>query len=534
LAIELARRDIHCRIIDKATQPSSTSRALAIFPRTLEAFECMDVIEDIIRLGHKINGLTVHGKERSGTLSFTGVDSPYPFVISLPQCETEKILVDQLEELGVSVEWNTALIRLEQDEHGVSAGLRRADGSEELSRSSWLIGCDGAHSAVRKTLNASFTGAPYEDAFALADVKANWLFSEDEAQLFLHPAGALGVFPLGGGKYRLVADLPNAAPIGGGEPTLEEFQRIVDTRGPSNIILESATWLAQFHVSHRMVKDFRHGRVFLAGDAAHIHSPAGGQGMNTGIQDAFNLGWKLASVEARQAGPELLDSYTPERAPVAQDVINLTDRMTQLALLRNPLSQGLRDLLLPLAAGVAPLRHWMANTLTELSVHYRGSPIVADNWGKSIPGLPHAGPTAGERAPNGHLLDRGGTSPRTLFELFSSGRHTLLFFAGANPHCAPADILPEPLRKLAHDFDQLLCVYALVQIDCLYEQMENGHTILCDPDGAVHKRYAAETPCVYLIRPDGYIACRSRENHEQHLREYLNRAHFIRTQPVHA
>ena len=248
------------------------------------------------------------GSDLIGDVTFDGVKSRYPFALMIPQSETERLLEERLEEYGTKVERRTELSGFAVRPEGVTANLRSADGKEERVEADWLIGCDGAHSTVRHGL----AGSAQPSDWVPADLHLEGL-NCNKLDIFWH-AGILAFFPIVGDRYRVIADLgPVKTAAGHADPTLEEVQTLVDERGPGNIHLHDPFWLSGFRINERKVKDYQRGRVFLAGDAAHIHSPAGGQGMNTGMQDAFNLAWKLGMVLHGAAKPSLLNSYSIER-----------------------------------------------------------------------------------------------------------------------------------------------------------------------------------------------------------------------------
>src|SRR4030095_8331631 len=309
---ELARHGVRCRIIDRAAERSQTSRALAIFPRTLEAFETMGLADRFVAQGLRLHGLSLHhGQEEIAQIDLTSVASPFPFALGLPQSETERLLGENLCSLGIEVERGVELTGLTQTSDAVRAVLRRSDGREESVETPWLIGCDGAHSATRHILGMDFEGAQYDESFILADVQLESTLARDRVHLFLGEDGVLGVIPFAQNRWRIVANIPPESRRDQSLPdlTLPEVQALLDRRTVPGLQASVPVWLARFHISHRKVRQFRQLRVFLAGDAAHIHSPAGGQGMNTGIQDAFNLGWKLALVVRGNALARLLASY---------------------------------------------------------------------------------------------------------------------------------------------------------------------------------------------------------------------------------
>ena len=323
LGCELARRAVPVRILDKLSAPTAESRAAVVHARTLEAFSRTGVVEEIIAAGQRTTGLQMYADRVSlGKFALDTVDSPYPFSVTLPQDETERILTTRLSALGVPVERERELASFEQDASGVRAHLK----SGEEIRSDWIVGTDGSHSTVRGALGLSLEGSFKGETFLLGDVEADHHLDRSTMHTFFTAdAGPLMVFPMLGRRLRLIGQLDAPAP-----PTLEELQAIVDHR-TSGFRLESERWITLFEIHHAQVRSYRVGRGFLAGDAAHVHSPAGGQGMNTGIQDAFNLGWKLAQAVTEGPSSVLLDSYHAERHPVAAQVIKVTTATTSSA-----------------------------------------------------------------------------------------------------------------------------------------------------------------------------------------------------------
>jgi 2-polyprenyl-6-methoxyphenol hydroxylase-like FAD-dependent oxidoreductase len=517
MASELARHGAPCRIIDRSAKPSQTSRALAIFPRTLEALETMGLADRFLFQGLRLYGLSLHHRqEEIAQIDLTSVASPFPFALGLPQSETERLLGENLSSLGIEVERGVELTGLAQTSDAVRAVLRHGDGREEIVETPWLIGCDGAHSTTRHTLGMDFEGAQYDESFILADVQLESILARDRVHLFLGEDGVLGVIPFAQNRWRIVVNIPpesrdQALP----DLILPEVQALLDRRTVPGLQASDPVWLARFHISHRKVRQFRQLRVFLAGDAAHIHSPAGGQGMNTGIQDAFNLGWKLALVVRGNAVARLLASYHVEREPVARDVLNLTDRITRMATMRNSVAQSVRDFLLPRVSGIDFVGDRIANRLAELSVSYRTSPIVESHGGGRI--------KAGDRAPDAELRDETRRA-RRLFELFRAPRHVLLLFLGASGSAAANS---EELWSVISDLsDGTIDSYRIVrgQSDLPAE--------LRDTSGLAHAAYGLFEGGVVLVRPDGYIGYRSDNFNLGNLQTYLARifAHASRSE----
>jgi 2-polyprenyl-6-methoxyphenol hydroxylase-like FAD-dependent oxidoreductase len=499
MANELVRHGVRCRIIERTVERSQTSKALAIFPRTLEAFETMGVVDRFLAAGHRIHGLTLHHRqEQIAQIDLTSVASPFPFALALPQSETEQLLEEHLSELGIDVERNLELKGFTQTSASVRATLGRLDAPEEIVETPWLIGCDGAHSTTRHTLGADFEGAQYEESFILADVELASNLARDRVHLFLGDDGILGLIPFAKNLWRIVANIPSESRLQNlPEVTFSEVQELLERRAVHGLQASDPVWMARFHISHRKVRQFRQLRVFLAGDAAHIHSPAGGQGMNTGIQDAVNLGWKLAAVVRGVAPPQLLASYHIERDPVASGVLNLTDRITRMATMRNSIAQNVRDFLLPLVSGVDFVGDKIADRLTELSVNYRQSPIVENHR--------HGRLKAGDRAPDAELRD-GNNQARRLFELFREPRSTLLIFLGAT---AQAELGPLPSERMD--------IYRIAR-----GQSELAAD-LRDLSGLAHAAYDLYEGGIVLVRPDGYIGYRSADFDLAKLRAYLAR-----------
>jgi 2-polyprenyl-6-methoxyphenol hydroxylase-like FAD-dependent oxidoreductase len=459
MASELVRYGVAIRIIDKAAERTDKSKALVLWSRTLELLNRGGGSAPFVEAGFKAEAVNfVAGDKMIGRVTMDSVQSPYPFGLMLPQSDTERLLEQRLDEQGVTVERRIELVTFTQRTDGVEAVLRHADGREETVSAAWLVGCDGAHSAVRHTLGAPFTGETMDSDWILADVHmTGYPYPDSEAAVYWHRDGVFVIFPISPGRYRVLADLPPSGADHPPAPTLEEAQAIIDRRGPSGLKAFDPIWLAGFRINGRKVSQYRWGRVFLAGDAAHVHSPAGGQGMNTGMQDAFNLAWKLAVVVRGTCCEELLDSYSPERSHVGDEVLKSAGRLTAVGTMRNPVAQALRNLVGHVMFGLAPVQHALADNMSEVTIGYPESPLNGPSQGGT-------GPKPGERVVPvaGDVPVGRGNAPR--FALF------------AEENSATTELL----RR----FDGLL-----------------------DPDIRAPLRKGS----IWLVRPDGYVACSARE-----------------------
>jgi 2-polyprenyl-6-methoxyphenol hydroxylase-like FAD-dependent oxidoreductase len=378
MALELARYQVPVRLVDKMSKRSDTSRAIAIWPRTLELLDRAGASADLVALGNKVTAANIiAGSAPMARIELAHVDTPYPFALMLPQSDTESVLERHLERLGARSELGVELAAFTQDADGVTATLRHADGQVETERFGWLVACDGSHSPVRHSLGLSFEGDTLGTDWALGDFHMSGSpYPLNELFTYWHEEGPLIFFPMAPGRYRIIASLApskGAAPV---VPAPEAFQAIVDRRGSSDIVLGEPIWTSAFRINERQIPSYRAGRVFLAGDAAHVHSPAGGQGMNTGMQDAINLAWKLAMVcRGLSANPALLDSYDTERRPVGAEVIAAAGRLTTIATIHNPIAQHVRNVIAHFVLGLPPVQRALQGSMTEVSIGYPDSPL---------------------------------------------------------------------------------------------------------------------------------------------------------------
>lgn len=389
LALWLTRLGVQVRIIDKALDVGTTSRALAVQARTLELYRQFGLADAVVDGGVRIAGINlwVQG-DKAARVPFRDLGkglSPYPFALVFPQDAHERLLTARLRSLGVEVERGTELSHLDNNEAAVKATLRLADGSEEIYQPRYVAGCDGASSKVREAIGAGFPGGTYAGMFYVADVETSGPVTDHELHIDLEDADFLAVFPLKKpGHVRLVGVISDVS--GGADQSLG-FDDVA-TRAVQQLQLAQVRvhWFSTYRVHHRVAKQFRQGRSFLLGDAAHIHSPVGGQGMNTGIGDAINLAWKLAAVCQSTATEALLDSYEPERIAFARRLVATTDRAFTFITRDGSMAKFVRTKLVPLLAPtllrLGFVRHFMFRTVSQLNVHYRHSALSVGAAGK--------------------------------------------------------------------------------------------------------------------------------------------------------
>ena len=387
LALWLTHLGVECRIIDKAPGPGETSRALAVQARTLEFHRQIGIADAVIAAGVKIEQITVRARHRVAATpqlaKFGERLSKYPFAFALPQDVHERLLVDELAKLGVQVERQTELVSFEQTSGGVTAFLRK-DGVREVVRASYLAGCDGAHSVVRHGLKIAFPGGAYAQSFYVADVVGEGDITKNGMDVSIDSYGFGIVMPVRQtGSVRVIGVVPkeheNDETI-----TFDAIRKHIEA--DNGVRIKSVNWFSTYRVHHRVADKFRMGRVFLAGDAGHIHSPAGGQGMNTGIGDAVNLAWKIAAVLQGRADEKVLDSYEPERIAFARMLIASTDRAFKLISGRSLLSRLWRQYLMPRAIRAVTNSKRGArgffNLVSQIRINYRDSAISFGYAGK--------------------------------------------------------------------------------------------------------------------------------------------------------
>jgi 2-polyprenyl-6-methoxyphenol hydroxylase-like FAD-dependent oxidoreductase len=481
LALWLTKLGVKVRIIDKTEQPGTTSRALAVQARTLELYRQLDLTDEVLEQGHKVPGINlwVQGKNET-RISFETIAedlTPYgPFIF--PQDQHERLLITRLEELGVSVERKTELLSFSDSGGRVTGVLRRPDGQEEPCEASYLAGCDGARSIVRQTTGTGFPGGTYQQIFYVADVDAAGPALDGELHVDLDEADFLAVFPLKGkGRARLIGTVRDER-----AERLETLKfKDVSDRAIQHMKVEvgKVNWFSTYRVHHRVTDHFRKGRIFLLGDAAHIHSPAGGQGMNTGIGDAINLAWKLKAVLAGQASDSLLDTYETERKAFARRLVATTDKGFTLATAEGRVADFIRTRIIPVVVPTlfkfAGARHYLFSAVSQILVAYRDSPISVGKAG---------GVRGGDRLP---------WVPTPVADNFDTFRSV----------CWQLHVYGSPRAELSN-----WCKSNSLPLHAFAWQER-------------YKRSGLAENAMYLLRPDTYVALAAEDQNPEILRRYF-------------
>jgi 2-polyprenyl-6-methoxyphenol hydroxylase-like FAD-dependent oxidoreductase len=480
LALWLARAGVPFRLIEKNSGPGQASRAMAVQARTLEFYRQLGMSDEVVTAGFRLDRLHLRNRVRELTvvpLGDVGSDiSPFPFVLSLPQDDHERLLTDQLRAAGHAVEWDTELTGFTQRDDGVRATLRKPDGEESWD-GAYLCGCDGAHSAVRHILGVGFPGGAYDQPFYVADAEAEGPWSDHEFTGYIAERTFCLAFPVRRrGMFRFIGVVPEALRDRDDlqfDDVRAEVEQVTGTR------VTKVNWFSAYRVHHRVADSFRKGRVFLSGDAGHVHSPAGGQGMNTGIGDAVNLAWKLAAVLGGRANPVLLDTYEDERIPFAQSLVRTTDRVFEAVVGPGVFSRLVRSVfapfILPLVLRFAVARRAQFRLVSQTRIAYRESPLSDGSAG---------GAHAGDRLPWVDGADNFAPLTSLDWQVHVYGT------------------APATLREFATRVN--LPVYEWPWTTAA------GHAGL-------------ERDALYLVRPDGHVGFARREPDVEALRAYMGR-----------
>ena len=504
---ELARRGMAVRVLEKATERSHLSKALVVQPRTLETMDLIGLADEFIQRGYPAPGLNVGlgSNKKPVSVEMRGLDTRFPFLLVLPQQETEEVLEDRLGEHGVALERGVEFVGFERsDDENVVSRVRLPDGGEELVRSRYLIGCDGAHSTVRHAVGLPFEGTNYDSVVFLADVKIeSKKFVKSRITNFTSWRGFVSVLPFLGEYSRIFAvDFAKQLRAPNEELTLADLQDTVDAVVPMEFTMREPGWLTRFYAPSRQVPTNRAGRVFLAGDAAHAHSPAGGQGMNTGLQDAFNLSWKLAMVLRGDAPEEILASYDAERHPVDARIQRETDIMLRSFLLRNPALKAVRDLAARTLIPLRPVQRRLAGDLSGIDINYRFTERTREDRQRK---LPAGALRAGDHVPDLELWDLRRPSVR-LFELLREPGYALFAFASAMRLGDARESLDALVRTVNDTYGGEVVRPYVVLDEETPDAVEAGAPVLIDFKGQFRGKLGAGHASVLLVRPDGYVA----------------------------
>lgn len=498
---ELARRGVAACVVDRAPHRSPQSQALVIHARTLEIMDLAGLADEFLARGYPSPGLNIGlgGDANPVSVDMRVLDTRHPFMLVLPQRETEEILTDALKAHGVEPQWHSPLTGIEQSADDAVATIDTAEGKQRRIRSKYLIGCDGAHSTVRRLVNLPFTGKQSSDLTLIGDVKVDETFMRSRITNFTSPRGFVSILPFLGDYVRVFAvDFAHQEHSRDEHLTLEELQDTVNAIAPQPIALRKARWLTRYIAPSRQVGTTRMGRVFLAGDAAHAHSPAGGQGMNTGLQDAANLGWKLAMVLQGRAGDALLDSYDAERHPVHAAVRHGTDRMFSTFVVRNPALKIARDVAARIAVPRAAVQRRLAENLSGVAVNYRDQ-----MHGSGADGLPRGALKAGDRVPDVTLW-RAHHGLERLYEVMREPTPSLFVYVTAEGISADRGRIEQLIASLADRNGWMRP--KLVLDEGVVGETDIGAPVFVDITRQFATKLGATHGSVLLARPDGYLA----------------------------
>ncbi|WP_148415791.1 FAD-dependent monooxygenase [Noviherbaspirillum massiliense] len=498
LANQLLKHDIRAVIVDRNPGPSVQTKALGVQARTLEIYSQLGIAEEAVELGKRATGanMWVQGRRAARVpLGDIGQDlSPYPFLLILGQDDNERLLGTILRDRGTDIQWNTKLVGLEQAKEGVTATLEQADGRTLEIEAKWVAGCDGAHSAVRSLCNIDFVGAPYEDLFYVADTIVTGSMTPDELNIYLWPRGFHLFFPMRGENHWRVVGIVPPELLTRSNIDFDAVEPYIRNEAGTALRFQECSWFSTYHVHHRRAARFRDRRCFLLGDAAHVHSPVGAQGMNTGLQDAYNLAWKLALVVSGQAEDGLLDSYDLERAPVASRLLRTTDRAFTFFVSERWYAEVFRMRIFPRAVAIAMhrerARKLAFRTISQIGIRYPRSPLS-----RMAAQLPGDAPCAGDRfpwmrlqfAPNGPVED--------LFQKLDDTCFSLMLFGQS----LPAGALSDQEMKL-------------IAICTIPDTPENKQAL-------AHAQIPR--PSFYLLRPDGHVGLAGTQLDMPALKDYL-------------
>ena len=502
MGCQLSRFKIPFRIIDKNEGPTTQSRALVIQPRSLEIFEQMGIAERAVKQGRTFQTINyvVNGKlaQRVPLGDFGKGLTQFPYLLILEQSKTEPLLIDFLRHQGHGVEWLTELASFSHSDRGVSASLKHLD-KEETIETDWLIGADGASSLVRKNLDIPFGGETYKESLFVLDCKINWPFKDDEAAIALSKDAFGLFFPMTDGRCR-VSGIVSEEYADKDSISFDAVNRDFAKNLKMDVTLSDPQWISLYHAHHRYVAQFRKGRCFLAGDAAHVHSPAGAQGMNTGLQDAYNLAWKLALVIRGQAEETILDTYQEERLPIARRLVQTTDRLFGITVSQNPFVVFWRVHVMPRLVALIPkekhLLRFAFRLISQIGIHYRNGPISRN---ASYGSFPRKAPRPGDRLP--FITFHEANKLINIQDKVKAPTFHLLLFPGHE-----SEERVNSVRTIFNEYEDVVQIEPIP----LTQATKNLYGVL----GVKNDGY-------YLVRPDMYVAYRSNGLSQEHARNFL-------------
>lgn len=507
LANQLGRRGVRVLIIDRHSGPAQQTRAMAVHARTLEIYSKLGIAERALELGRRGNGANMWTKgKRTARIPLGDIGknvSPFPFVLMLGQDDNERILGEHLNQYGISVQWNTELVAFEQQADCVNATLKLPDGSLRIVSVTYVAGCDGGHSTVRELSGIKFPGAPYEHVFFVADTEATGDMVPDELNVYLWRDGFHLFFPMyGKDRWRVIGILPKRL-RNRDSVTFDELSPDIQLETRTNLDFKRCSWFSTYRIAHRAAEKFRDRRCFLLGDAAHVHSPMGGQGMNTGLQDAYNLAWKLALVIDGQANEKLLDTYEAERLPVARRLLSTTDRAFTMLVSDHWLAGLFRTRILAKIAAFAMTfersKRIAFQTVSQIGITYMPSPLS-----HTLAGLPASAPRAGDRFPWLMLKFQTNGPVEDLFQKMDDTHYNLI-------------VIGQSALEVTAQFDDIVTTLAIP------EDVHNTQELT---------RAGISGPAFYLLRPDGHIGLSGTHPNNSIVKEYLTNTWTHPIQPL--
>ena len=514
-AAEMARHGVRVRVIDKNPGPTLHSRASVVHVRTQETLSAMGLADRFVARAYPLEAISLHafGKFMGG-IRLSGADSAYPMPRIIGQHVTERLLLERLDELAVPVERGVEAVGLVDDGAHVTLRLKRAGGGESELAAAYVIAADGADSLLRAAADIPFEGDK-ADAFEFlqTDCEVRWSYPTGRSYLFVTKDRFLGLFPFDAdGAYRIVCARDDQDPDIIETPDLEEIEAILREIADPDATLAEPRWLSRTRTAPKLARKFRSGRLFLAGDAAHVHLPIGGQGMNSGIQDGFNLGWKLAAVIKGRAQPELLDTYAAERQPVAEDLLKFTDRGFHSMVKPGDLAQRALKLFGAGVMGLESVQERLRRTVGDVPISYLTSSLSEDHGGT-------IGPIAGERAPDGVAVRASDRKTVRLLQAIAGEAWGLLIFAGLDQDDIGGKLAETAQRAVAGFGARIKPI--LITPERPPESWPGE--VLIDRDQLLHDRYGVRHAALYLLRPDCYVGFRAPATQAELLDAYLAR-----------